>query len=243
MTSDIHALVGAYAVDALDADERAEFEKHLATCETCRAEVASLTEAAAQLSAISATEPPASLRDKVLADITTVRPLAPAVRPAARIGQRPRHRRAFLAAVAAAAVIVLGVAGGVVAWHPWTSSHGPVAVTEAQQVIGAADVQRTKTTLHNGASLTLYRSPSLDRAVLVTSAMPAAPPSKVYELWIEDHHGTMHPAGLMPPTAAATVVLQGSAATARGVGVTVEPAGGSPQPTSAPIVLLPFQNA
>jgi anti-sigma factor RsiW len=38
--SDIHALSGAYAVDAVDDIERASFERHLASCPTCRAEVA-----------------------------------------------------------------------------------------------------------------------------------------------------------------------------------------------------------
>ena len=47
--SDIHALSGAYAVDALDDLERAGFERHLAGCAACRAEVASLREATAAM--------------------------------------------------------------------------------------------------------------------------------------------------------------------------------------------------
>ena len=47
--SDIHALSGAYAVDAVDDIERASFERHLASCPTCRAEVASLRETSALL--------------------------------------------------------------------------------------------------------------------------------------------------------------------------------------------------
>src|SRR5918997_984458 len=47
--SDIHALSGAYAVDALDDVERAGFERHLTGCAACRAEVPSLREAAAAL--------------------------------------------------------------------------------------------------------------------------------------------------------------------------------------------------
>ena len=41
-SADIHALSGAYAVDAVDDIERAEFERHLATCADCREEVAEL---------------------------------------------------------------------------------------------------------------------------------------------------------------------------------------------------------
>ncbi len=40
--TDVHALSGAYAVDALDDLERAHFERHLADCADCQAEVASL---------------------------------------------------------------------------------------------------------------------------------------------------------------------------------------------------------
>ena len=49
MTSDIHALSGAYAIDALDDIERAQFERHLAECAECRDEVDSLREAAGLL--------------------------------------------------------------------------------------------------------------------------------------------------------------------------------------------------
>ena len=50
MSADIHGLVGAYAVDAIDEQERSAFELHLAECPECQAEVASLQEAATQLS-------------------------------------------------------------------------------------------------------------------------------------------------------------------------------------------------
>jgi anti-sigma factor RsiW len=58
MTSDIHALSGAYAIDALDDIERAQFERHLAECAECRAEVDSLREAAGLLA------PPPSRRPR-----------------------------------------------------------------------------------------------------------------------------------------------------------------------------------
>ena len=64
MSADIHGLSGAYAVDALDSDERAAFEEHLAQCPECQAEVASLREAATQLATTTETQPPASLRSR-----------------------------------------------------------------------------------------------------------------------------------------------------------------------------------
>ena len=77
MSPDLHHLSGAYAVDALDAQERASFEQHLAGCPDCRAEVAELTAAAHSLATLAETAPPAGLRDAVLSGITKVRPLPP----------------------------------------------------------------------------------------------------------------------------------------------------------------------
>ena len=84
--ADIHALSGAYAVDAVDDIERAEFERHLATCADCREEVASFRATATQLSTLMSVTPPERLREQVLRDIAKVRPLPPAVSEEA--GQR-----------------------------------------------------------------------------------------------------------------------------------------------------------
>lgn len=94
--SDIHALSGAYALDALHDLERAEFERHLAGCASCRTEVDSLRDAAVHLADLSSTAPPADLRAKILAEVQTVRPLRPQTVSPTRSGRR-------LPAVAAAA--------------------------------------------------------------------------------------------------------------------------------------------
>ena len=66
MTDDLHDLIGAYAMDALSPDEAAEFEFHLETCETCRAELVELSESLAGLAELHEVAPPATLRDAVL---------------------------------------------------------------------------------------------------------------------------------------------------------------------------------
>jgi anti-sigma factor RsiW len=251
MNPDIHALSGAYAVDSLDDLERARFEAHLADCAACLEEVASLVEAAGLLGATAATEPPAGLRDRVLADIATVRPLppvapvgapvaTPAVTPAV-----PRHvvRRRRLPALlaAAAAIVVLGT--GVTVWHPWqddTTHHGPSA---ADRVIQAADVSKQTVSMSGGVEMTLYRSASLGRAVLTTQNMPSPPSGKVYELWLQNPAGQMEPAGLMPVAANQKILLDGDAKVATAAGITVEPEGGSPAPTTDPIALFDFKES
>ena len=73
--SDVHSTVGAYVVDALTADERADFQSHLAGCPSCRVEAAEFTETLAELSPLVAAAPPAALRTSVMAAIAGTRQL------------------------------------------------------------------------------------------------------------------------------------------------------------------------
>lgn len=66
MTDDLHALSGAYALDALPQDELLEFEQHLRGCPACRREVADFRAVCAQLATVVAEPVPASLRTQVL---------------------------------------------------------------------------------------------------------------------------------------------------------------------------------
>jgi len=239
---EIHALSGAYAVDALDDAEKAQFEEHLAACATCQAEVAELQEATALMAETTQAEPPAALRDSVLAGIRTVRPLPPEAPPVghtAQVRRLPVRRRLTALAVAAA---VLGVAGtGTVIWQENRSSQPTVSV--ADRVLQAADAKRVNVTLPGGVSASVIRSVSEGRAVLVTHRMPAPPSGHVYELWLQTRAGKMVPAGTMHKPGSQPVVLRGDATDASGVGITVEPDGGSESPTTEPIALFEFERA
>jgi anti-sigma factor RsiW len=265
---DIHGLSGAYAVDAVDDVERARFEAHMAHCSQCRDEVASLQAAAIELTSISFAAPPPSLRGSVLRDISSVRPLPPQVTPeqedpaptpAAPVGapsasaasgdafappsslesrraeraHRARLRR-WLAGAAAAAVLATG---GLV-WHPWSPDTSSVQLTATQQVLQAKDAQRFEGKI-GIATATVVRSISLNKAVIVTANMPATPSGKAYELWLKQGSALVK-AGLMPAGPSNTVLVQGDAATATGLGITIEPAAGSDTPTLPPVALISF---
>jgi anti-sigma-K factor RskA len=239
---EIHALSGAYAVDALDDEERTRFEEHLAACAECRAEVATLQEATALLGGLEDAAPPASVREGVLAGIRTVRPLPPetsAPGTAGNVRNLPFRRRLITLAVAAA---VLGIAGvGTVVWQDQHPSTGQLSV--ADRVLQAADAKRVNLTLPGGVRASVIRSISEGRAVLVTHNMPAAPSGRVYELWLQTPAGKMVPAGTMDKPGSRPVVLRGDATNATAVGITVEPEGGSDSPTSEPIALFDFERA
>jgi anti-sigma factor RsiW len=236
--TEIHALSGAYAVDALDDIERAQFERHLAECAECRAEVASLRSTAGLLAETTAIDPPEGMRERVLADIATVRPLPPTV----GTGAAPRRRFRLAPLVAAAAVIAAVGAGGIVVAEPWADDTPQIQVSAVDRVLQAEDAERYTQAI-DGAEATLVRSPSLNQAVLVTKDMAPPPEGKVYELWL-DHKGVgMVPAGLMAQGGEQQILLEGDPATALGAGITVEPAGGSEEPTLPPVTLFAFEQA
>ncbi len=273
--SDIHALSGAYATDALDAAEAAAFEEHLAGCADCRTEVAELRETLTHLAAAAETAPPAGLRERLLADIGTVRPLPPLVEPspveapraqpsadlpvepapelaeANTAGPVPLHRtpaarrRAgrsrWAPALASAAAAVALVGAGLAIAQPWQDEpRQSQQLTAADRVMADPQAQTMVKDFDGGARATLVRSPAERRAVITTEAMPAAPDGMAYQLWLQVD-GEMVPAGVMPPRADQTVLLDGDAMRATAVGITVEPDGGSPAPTSEPIAVFAFQ--
>jgi anti-sigma-K factor RskA len=77
LPDNMHVLSGSYALDALDAQERAEFERHLQHCPSCEAEVRGLRETAARLAIARAAQPPAHLEQRVLAATYHTRQLPP----------------------------------------------------------------------------------------------------------------------------------------------------------------------
>ncbi|MGW6709609.1 zf-HC2 domain-containing protein, partial [Streptomyces sp. NPDC054956] len=76
-TSDAHTLAAAYALGALDSDERKDFEAHLEACEACRQEAAEFGATAARLAAAVAEPPRTSAKAQVMAAIEGVRQLPP----------------------------------------------------------------------------------------------------------------------------------------------------------------------
>lgn len=114
---EIIELLGAYALDAVDDDERAVVEAHLATCSRCRAEVAEHRETAALL-AHGGGDAPEGVWSRIAGALEEspprlrLAPLPPVVdpTPAPAGGRRIWPRLALVAAAAAAVVaVVLGV--------------------------------------------------------------------------------------------------------------------------------------
>ncbi|MFJ8886172.1 anti-sigma factor domain-containing protein [Streptomyces sp. NPDC102402] len=249
-TAELHTLTGAYALHALPEDERLSFERHLGACEACTQEVRELSATAARLGlAVSATPPPA-LRDRVLRDITTVRQEPPPPGRGSRSGAAPGRARRWSTYALAACVAAAAAFGGVAVWQNQVAQDARQEAAQAQQhneqvarVLTAADATTSTSDLANGARGTVVVSKSVNRAVFLASGLTRPPSGKVYELWYNDGDA-MRPAGLMNPSATDDAVLMdGPVDGASGMGITVEPEGGSEQPTTEPLALVEFKDA
>lgn len=221
-------LAAPYALDAVSDAERAEIERRLAhaptaVAEAFRTEVRQVRETLAALASVTAVEPPAELRNRVLA----------AVQP--RTQRRSRWRSTLLAA-AAALVIGLGALATGLALRP------EPAPTTAEQVFAAPDVRTVAGTIPTGGTATVVYSREKHAGVLVMNNVEPPPPGTVYQMWLLDDRGatsagTMDAAAVAPSTTAVLPDLGDSTALA----FTVEPGSGSPQPTGEVFARLSLQ--
>ncbi|MFF8810005.1 anti-sigma factor [Streptomyces omiyaensis] len=240
---DLHSLAAAYALDALEPAEREDFAAHLSHCEDCRTEVAEFEATAARLAGAAAQDPPSALKQRTMAAVEGVRQLPPRV---PETGAAPRTTRALkrkavplaLAASVAAAVSFAGLA----AWQYQESRDARQQAQQAEQqldavstVLAAPDARTVHGRATNGALTTVVSSDRQNRAVFTAAGLPAPAEGRTYQLWL-DRDGTMRPAGFIHSDG--TVPLDGDSAGAGAVGLTLEPVGGSPQPTTTPLLLL-----
>jgi anti-sigma-K factor RskA len=227
---DVHELTAAFALDALDPEERETYEAHLAQCARCREELASLGETATALAfGVTSPAPPKRLRDHILAAAAAERenvvPLPM---------RRPWLVRATVAAasVAACAAVVLGVWAGTLS-HSLDRARAASARAEmAAQVLADPNSQQTSLTGGNGM---LAVDPS-GRGVLVVHRLPAAPSGRTYEAWVIPPGGVPRKAGLFSSKGSMTMVpLAENVPKGSVVAATVERAGGVDKPTGTPV--------
>lgn len=235
MRPDIHNLTGAYVTDALPPAEEALFERHLEECDLCAAEVRELQETTARLAVSAAQAPPPALRERVLAEIGSVRqqpPLLP-------MGRRRRAGAAWMLRVAAAiiALVVVGALVTMVVRQQDRIDRLQASNARIVEVISAPDAQ-TAVAKTEGALASIVYSRERNSAVFSASGLAALPAARVYQLWAIGPSGARS-AGLLDYSNGRTEpVVARSLAGAQSLGVTAEPAGGSSAPTSDPVLLI-----
>ncbi len=235
MDSDLGALAAPYALDAMSDTERADVDRRVAAAPPAVAqafsdEVRKVREAMAVVSASTATEPPPHLRERLLAEVGGGRS-----EPVRRLRPRPTRWQKTALAAAAVLVIGLGAVGVGLAMRPGEKP------STAEQVFAAPDVRTVSGEIPGGGTATVVFSREKDAGVLVMNNVTPPQPGTVYQMWLVDADGP-HPAGTMDPQSVApstTAVLPdlGDSST---LAFTVEPPGGSAEPTSAPFAELPL---
>ena len=247
---DEHTLAGAYAMDAISAKDRDRFERHLAGCEECAQEIASLRETTALLGAAAAEPLPAGLKERVMAAAAMTRqqppadetePVPPAQGTWARAGTRLRSLawpgRLAQAAGAAATAAVLAVA--VVFGVSDSSMHQQLnqARASSQQiavVLTARDAHMSTETVAGGGTATIVMSHAQHALVFTAQGLHALPASSGYELWLIGPDGTRS-VGMLPADRHGMTgpVIASGLRSGDHLALTDEPADGSAHPTTS----------
>jgi anti-sigma-K factor RskA len=211
----VHDLTAAYALDALEPDDARGYEQHLAGCDRCREELASLQGTAGSLAyAVEPARPPAALRGRILEAARAERPNN--LRFLESYHRRNRRVFAAVAAVAACAAVGLAV------WN----------ITLHDQLGRAKEALRgVPLTGANGSVVVAGGS-----GALVVSDLAPAPAGKTYEAWVI-RDGRASPAGTFGG-GGRTIVIRLTRPLPAGavVAVTLERAGGVTQPTRKPFI-------
>jgi anti-sigma-K factor RskA len=231
VSENLHTLAAAYALDSLTDVERRRFETHLTDCDTCSDEVRGMRETVTRLATAAAQDPPAGLRGRVLAQAARTRQVPPrVVRPGSA-----RARR--LGWIVSAACLLLAVVLGVATLRV---QHNKERVDRLNRdiaaVMAAPDARTVTARVAPGGNGTVVASRSLGKAVIVMRGLPRLSSARTYELWLMGPRPP-RPAGTMRPPATGDPgpVLATGLGDATQIGITVEPAAGSPRPTSPPI--------
>jgi anti-sigma-K factor RskA len=211
-TPEMLDMVAVYALGGIDATtgECAAVQAHLAECAICQAEYRQASAASAAVGRAAAQNPPAALRDRILASVSAnVTPLA----------LRRRVRWVWPTAAAAAVLIAIG------AW--WNTHHVP-AQSWALNCTPAAQpchIQGSLTAEPAGLRLQMH-------------GLAALPPGKQYQAWMIMPNAAPKPEPAFSASANGDGDVMIPEAVAKGaiVAVTVEPAGGSRHPTTKPFL-------
>jgi len=263
---DLHLLAGAYALDALDPGaELTRFTRHLNRCQSCASEVRGFREVGTAMAFAATTEAPAEMRDRVLTAAARTRQLPPEIRTHAR--PRPARTRApwlpWLSGAVATAAIAVAVFFGFAQAHTQHQLNQAQAqnqtltqlqarveaeLTQAKehdqalaQILGAPHVQLLSHSTTKGGVAVVVLDAATRKLVVATSGLPALPAGKVYQLWLIGSVKIVS-AGLLPTAQAGVTSPVVATGLVKGdkLGLTVEPAPGSKQPTTTPILALPI---
>lgn len=215
----------AYALGALQEQEALEFAEHLRACAHCREELTAMQPVVDVLpSAVAQRSAPSELRGRILSTVRSEAELRGASSRGA--SAEPARRRSR-------------------EWRPWRLATAGLAVAAVSAAVALAFAQSgpvVNRAIHARASVPGARvilHLDGERGQLRIAGMPQAPRGHVYEVWVE-RGGAARPTNALftvSSSGRAAVGVPGSLSGATAVMVTSEPLGGSPKPTSSPVIV------
>ena len=233
--------IPAYALGALDAKEAVALEAHLQTCASCREELTAyrLTSDKLLLS-LPPQEPSAALRKRIQGRL-----------PSAQRAARPRWNWSLSRLAVAIAIVLLLVLNMV--------SLSQVRALQDQQAQLLDQIQNGQMALvmlsyphtqsfpiqADEVTGSFLIDTEYNNAVLILRGLPAIPDDQTYQVWLISPNGERTSAGLVRPQTDIPFLSQPVSATQdlanfAGVGMTIEPAGGSDQPTGSQVFKIDF---
>lgn len=194
--AEMEELLGAYAIDAVDADEAAAIDAHLPYCPKCRAEVAELREVAALL-AHSGAAAPEGVWDRISSSIDDV---PPPMRLDLRRESSRRSRWLAIPAAAAAVVIVVLAAAvfrlqGQVDDLEQAGRSADITLA-AERALSAPDARIARLTGDSGSTAIAVVRPD-GQGFFLGSGLPALD-GRIYELWGATASGSVTALGTVP---------------------------------------------
>ena len=216
---------GAFALGVAEEPGRLEIAEHLARkCDECTAGVRQALATVALMSgAVAVAEPPARLRRRVVA----------MVRKEAKQSWIPGGIPWAVAAVLAVALVSVSLTGRV-------AQRDKDALAKLEQALQVLNDPAAKDVSFGDpqASGRVLVSPSRG-VVLIAAHLPKLERDRIFQMWVIPAQGNPISAGtfLSEGDDTAVYVRTGAVTGAAAIAVTVEPAGGSPQPTTTPFIV------
>jgi anti-sigma-K factor RskA len=234
----------AYALGALDAEDARALEAHLQTCKACRTELADYRAVSDNLlAALPPRQPSPALRKQLQSRL-------PSARPAQKTAQ-PRFVWSFGRLAAGVALLLLFVTN--------LFSFVQMRELQRQQLNVLRQLQNNQTALamlsypgtealpidEGNISGTLLLDRERNSAALIAWNLPELPEEQVYQIWLIESNDDRVSGGLFRsqadlPYTTQPVFSSRDISDFVGIGVTVEPAGGSDRPTGPRVMRVNF---
>jgi anti-sigma-K factor RskA len=246
-----------YALGALEGDEEQAIETHVASCPDCSRRLA---EARGRIAMLALIAPPVAPSTNVKARLMKqVRDTAPSA-PPSRAAREPERAGGFFGQWWTAVLVPVGIALAITAIVLWTQNRRldqqlaalRVDMEQQQQQLELARQVADLITARDTMVVPLAPQPGMPRGtahvmynqkmgmLMYEGELEPAPSNKSYQLWLVPAQGNPISAGVFSPGNNKTnhfMMKLPEGVTPKAFAVTLEPAGGRPQPTGPKVLV------